>query len=718
MEPVAFGGVSPRSLGDLLKGYGLIAVLGEKYAATRFWWDDGFHLVAELPADTDSKIEQLFDDLPRWAETVATGFQRTRQESCNKPLPCPDHPQAKAKGKKKTCPIVLVGKTNSPLRSRAGHDGFDPALAEIARAAAVPPAQSDRNAEPSPWFPGYGQEASGNYFDKLAEAAKAARQSVSDLAWSLYGIGAEPVQNTVDKGYLFFPEPTKRYATGVEKWEQTKAAIPAWCFLLALRGALFLRGGLRRPRWRRSGYPTFPFVFDGGGIAEVHLPTWNSEHPRTRDELLLQVRQFHAPLTQGSFAVTAAEFRAAVQRRGPAVGFDTFHRFAIEARRPGQQQRMPQAIPRGLTRANRQQVGVDLRRMIASLGESGWVDQFLLPRRKNNEDDRAYALEERRLLDGAIHRAIEEPTVDSYLGILEAVWRLNRGLLLPGKLRRVLEAHGRTPRPAPPLPVTQWERALGPEFVHRAEWRLARAIGSIVGVRGERGRAVGPILENLLPVEYQWGRSRWITQGSASTQVTWSGRAPLRDFQTLLWRRWLASDGLDRLPFGGARAALLDDVLLLLRGEVDVREVHRLTPLFALVDWQNAGPAETNQLPHRLPLMPAYAALRLWLELGIRPARGRRPPRDGEVPRLVSLAGVNHVEKAVERALARLRVDGLPWNKEPAPIGKGVVTARPRLTQLESERLALALMIPISRADTLALAHRLWVAVKEKEISA
>ena len=717
MPQIVFAGVSPRALGDLLKGYGLIAVIGERCPETQFWWDDGFHLVAAV-ADSQAPVEQLMEGLPAWGEAVAKAFERTRKKSCDKPLPCPDHPKAKQKGKKKTCPEVLVSSTDSPLKSGDGHDQFGPEMAEFARAVAVPRGDGDQNAEPHPWFPGYGQEASGNYFDKLAEAAADAKGSTADLAWSLYGISAEPIKKIVDKGYLFFPEPTKRYATGVAKWEQDKASVSAWCFLLALRGALLLRGGLRRPRWRRSGYPAFPFVFDGGGVAEIHLPTWNKEHQRTIEEILRQVRQFHAPLAQGSFAVTAGEFRAAVQRRGPAVGFDTFHRFVIEARRPGQQQRMPQAIPRGLTRVSEFRDEVNLRGMIAPLGESGWIDQFVLPRRKDNEEARAFALERRSIVDNAIHRAVDEPTLDAYLEVLECVWELNRELLLPGKLRRSLEKHGRTPRPAPPLPATLWERSLAEGLSTDPEWRLARSLGSIVGVQGS-GQMVGPILEQLLPVRYRWDRAMWTVAESVSSPPAWSGRLPLADFQAVLWRRWLLSEGLLRLPFAGARKAPLDDVMRLLRGELDVAKIHRLTPLFALLGWQAAGSAGLRSAvkPH-LPLSPAYAALRLWLELGVAPSATSRPPRDGEVPRLLSLGSGPQVGVAVERALGRLRVQGLPWHEQTSPTGKAVVKAKPRVTAAEAQLMALAVLVPVSRDDTLALSRRLLVDVIEKEISA
>jgi CRISPR-associated protein Csx17 len=717
MTPVVFGGVSPRALGDLLKGYGLIAVIGEHCPEAQFWWDEGFHLVAEVP-DSPATVEQMIEDLPGWGEEVAKAFERTRKKSCDKPLPCPDHPKAKRKVKKKTCPEVLVDSTDSPLKSGDGHDRFSPEMAEIARAVAVPRSDGDQNAEPHPWFPGYGQEASGNYFDKLAEAAADAKGSAADLAWSLYGISGEPIQKVVDKGYLFFPEPTKRYATGVAKWEQDKASVTTWCFLLALRGALLLRGGLRRPRWRRSGYPAFPFVFDGGGVAEVHLPTWSKEHPRTLQEILRQVRQFHAPLSQGSFAVTAGEFRAAVQRRGPAVGFDTFHRFVIEARRPGQQQRMPQAIPRGLTRVREFRGGVNLRGMIAPLGESGWIDQFVLRPLNQKDKEPAFALDRRRGLDEAIHRAVDEPTLEAYLGVLECVWGLNRELLLPGKLRRSFEKRGRTPRPAPPLPATIWEHSLAEGLTTGAEWRLARALGSIVGAQAG-GRTVGPVLEQLLPVHYRWDRAVWAAAENAAAPSVWSGRTPLRDFQALLWRRWLISEGLPRLPFAGARKAPIDDVLSLLRGELDVAKIHRLTPLFALLGWQDSASAgSSSAVKHHLPLSPAYAALRLWLELGVAPSATSRPPRDGEVPRLLSLGGGPQVGIAVERALERLRVQGLPWHEQSEPMGKAVVNARPRVAAAEAQLMALAVLVPISRDDTLALSRRLLVAVIEKEISA
>src|SRR5262249_53939071 len=126
------------------------------------------------------------------------------------------------------------------------------------------------------------------------------------------------------------------------------------------RGALVLRGSLRRLRWGRRSYPAFPFVFEGATVElgkgkyfhnnEIHLPTWSGDRARTLAEVEMQVRQFQARLSARGFAATAAEFRAAVVGRGAGAAFDTFHRFVLEGRRPGQRQPMRQGIARGSTR--------------------------------------------------------------------------------------------------------------------------------------------------------------------------------------------------------------------------------------------------------------------------------------------------------------------------------------------------------------------------------
>lgn len=704
MSAIVFGGVSPHSLGGLLKGFGIVAVVGEDCPDALFWWDEAYHLMVERPCDRDldesatrTHIEELLRErVAQWAESVSAAFKPVRA--------------SKDRG---------IERQDSKLKRSVDHDGFDPEVALLARAVGLPIADRDET-EPHPLFPAHGQEGSGDYFSQTEKAVKGAKKAGQDLAWSLFADGSPGLSQKLESGYLFFPEPMKRYATGIEKWEREKdAALSPWCFLLAVRGALVFRGSIRRMRWGRRAYPAFPFVFEGSTVElgrgkyfrnlEVHLPTWTSEHPRTLEEFQIQLRQFQARLGASGFAATAAEFRAAVVGRGTGAAFDTFHRFVLEGRRPGQRQPMRQGIPRGRTRVGGVAAGTqDLRLMLAPLAEAGWLDQFT--------NDRMRAVRAR--VEEAVHGAVDDPGLDAYRGVLAALWEVNREMLLPGALRREFEDAGRTPRPVPPLPARLWESALNDGLSNSSAYRLGRAIGSM-GARTKDGPAIGPILEHMLPVKFDWRRSRWTVPDPLPSRLPrWSGRDPLADFREMFWSRWLDSASIDRLPFRGARQAPLADVVALLRGDVDAREVQELAAMFALLDWTSEHCAVVISSGAVLPIPPCYAALRLWLELGAGPAAGERPSRDGDVARLVSLGSPAQAARASELALSRLRTSGLPWNTEPRPTGKAVARFRGTFSAQEAARVALAIMVPITPEDTFALARRLWVPLDEQETAA
>jgi CRISPR-associated protein Csx17 len=698
MAAVVCSGVSPRSLGDLLKGFGVMAIVGENCPDALFWWDDAFHLVVERLCDDgadQTKARQAIEDVVRghllgWGSVVAEAFKPVRG----------------SKEKK-------IKRQDSKLKKRDNHDRFELQIAAWARAIALPDPDKEET-EPHPLFPAHGQEGSGDYFSQVEKAVEAARGAPLDIAWSLFAEGNPTLKKGLDSGYLFFPEPMKRYATGIAKWVQDRAALSPWCFLLAVRGAVLLRGSLRRLRWGRRAYPAFPFVFEGSVVelgkgsffrnVEVHLPTWTADYPRTLAEFEVQMRQFQARLSGRGFAATAAEFRAAVVGRGPGAAFDTFHRFVLEGRRPGQGQRMRQGIPRGLTRVGgKGKEHATLRLMLAPLAETGWFDQF--------STDRLRA--ERARAEEAIHRAVDEPGPDTYRGILKSLWDLNQALVVSGALRRDLEDTRRKPRPLPPLPALLWERALGngPDPAHR----LGRAIGSILGVPA-KGAVVGPILEHMLPVRYRWYDRAWtVPESPPSRSLRWSGLNPLGDFRDLFWYRWLDSAELPRLPFAAARFARLADIAALLRGDVNIREVHCLAGLYALLDWESLGTGRGEASGACVPVPPSYAALRLWLELGIDPPPESRPPRDGTVARLLSLGSASEVERAVELALRCLRVNGLPWSTNPRPTGKAVARFAATIPGDEAARMLLAVLVPILKDDTLALSRRLWVPIDEQE---
>ncbi len=267
MTQIVLTGVSARCLGDLLKGYGIMALVGQMCPDTRFWWDDAVHLVVYRPCDDHKSADDATNQLKTlvhqtlldWAKKVSRAFKPVRG--------------SRMKG---------TQRRGSPLRNPEKHDAFDPDLALWARAIALPFWGKDQT-EPHPLFPAHGQEGSGEYLSQIEKAVKAAEKTPQDLEWSLFTKGSPSLGATLESGYLFFPESMKRYATGIEGWEREKGAPRSpWFFLLALRGVMLLRGSLCRLRWGRRSYPAFPFVFEGSTVEvgaakyfrneELHLP--------------------------------------------------------------------------------------------------------------------------------------------------------------------------------------------------------------------------------------------------------------------------------------------------------------------------------------------------------------------------------------------------------------------------------------------------------------
>src|SRR5690606_36977062 len=89
-----------------------------------------------------------------------------------------------------------------------------------------------------------------------------------------------------------------------------------------------------------------------------------------------------------------------------------------------------------------------------------------------------------------------------------------------------------------------------------------------------------PIACQVLPVEYRSARRVvcFVPDAQPSARVPWRGMRPEQEFGRVFWRRWLDAahqEEGDSLPYGATRFAPLEDVLMLLRGELDLRAVHR-----------------------------------------------------------------------------------------------------------------------------------------------
>lgn len=715
MTAIVFTGVSCASLGELLKGYGIIAIVGSVHPNALFWWNEDSHLVARGAGsviDRQAVTDAVREGLPIWAEQVGASFQKQRAN--------------KNKG---------IAGGSSPLETKEGHDTLSEDLAGLAQAVAV--FSGGARARPHPLFPGLGQDGSANYFKTLqSEAKKLAssgkskgkdkRQVSEDLDAALFGEGVGITRVLGGTGGLFFPGAIKRYATGSSWVHEKDAAVSGWDFLLAIRGALLLRGATRGFRGSRCAYPSFPFVFRGspmkvGGklftVDDVFLPTWPEDRSRTLAEFQMQIRQFQARVGAGELASSSADFRRAVQGRGVAGGFDRFHRFVLERRKPGQRQPAVQAVARGVTTVG--EGATDLRVLLSRLDESGWLDQLEQQHLSSKKRDEQLLLAARRVHD-AIHACADEPTAHRHRAVLHALWLANSLLLTRGDSARV--------RPLPPLPSRGWEKVLEALFCESPEARIARALASIgwdgwdAKKKQWRPGRLWPIASQVLPVEYGASRAVFcrVPDPRPAQRVSWSGIQPETEFGRVFWRRWLDAahqEEHDVFPYGATRFAPLADVLLLLRGSLDLRDVHRCCSAFFVLDWSR--PAVGTTLPWaRLPVPAAYAILRLWLETGIQPPKDGKPSWDGSVAQCLLRGDPNAIRSGCRFATSRLRVVGLPaWPPESTDRRAGRAVARPVpvCTADEAKRMLLAVLVPINSFDTEQLARCLWIPTSEDQ---
>ena len=461
--PVEFRGVSTASLGDMLKGYGVMAGLGAAWPQARFWWTPVGALAADIPrlADASSEAQRhgvrtALARLLDWANNTGRTF-------------------AKADG------------SEAPLKDPSVWAGLDPEAAVDAEAVGAYVGRAQL--APNPVLGSWGQAIGGraNQFNTLRESALAAsRTPDSDIDCAVFDDERVPKGRLKRGGGALFPEGIKRYATGVGPggWiHEKKKPLGNWDYILAIRrpccsceepqgcraapAAPILRFrsccrvlwyGLKAPRCqlKRS--------FFRPGTATVP-GRWRSSGRR--------VRGFQARVGRRDFASGAADFRRAVVGRGTTGAFAAFHRFALEPRKPGQRSPQTQAVARGPTTVGPAvAVRNSLRLLLAPLDDSGWLERFRLKRTGGGVLDTSARLAfAKARFDDAIHAAIEAPVDTRHIAVLRTLWELQLTLWRvsersgSGRRNGGLDARARSDagsvpfEPAPLLQGRAWGRA-------------------------------------------------------------------------------------------------------------------------------------------------------------------------------------------------------------------------------------------------------------------
>ena len=230
-----------------------------------------------------------------------------------------------------------------------------------------------------------------------------------------------------------------------------------------------------------------------------------------------------------------------------------------------------------------------------------------------------------------------------------------------------------------------------------AEFRLARAMASILPAQQDGQAQAGPVRENLEPVEAR-RRAEW---KEGSTSFVWAAGDPLSNMTAVLERRCLESRmaGLRHPPLDSSYSASLDDVVEFLNGGVDVRRMTELALPLSFVRHRPFPVPEDRQLRTPVALPAAYAVMKLTLL----PGGFSCPPfgvPDTDIwmePAMIAMLRAGRVGDAYQAAVRRLRASGLPQTLSNTP---GMADGSE-----QGRRLAAALLFPLGPAAYTALAE-------------
>jgi len=313
----AFHGINTDCLGHYLIGLGLLRAVSGKWPEARGCWHDGrFYLVGPLlETDVTDFIAQTWQPTPyeKWwtpaqkADTKAKASTQLWAARSMRPL---------AQVRVADCTIVAMNRNQfSPLFGTGGNVG-------------------KRNLETA-W-----------------REAKELRTQPDSRQWleaTLFG--RETTDNPpFTKAGTWFVYNNKTFNSGLG-WYQEGALSP-WSFLLAMEGALFMRGGSgRRLGARARPYGVFPFVSQPlqpaaaeevgqKAAGEFWAPLW--EQPATLGELSAL---FHRGLARvgGRAAAAPHEFAVAALAAGADAGVTHFIRFELRQTTSSQ---VYEALPR------------------------------------------------------------------------------------------------------------------------------------------------------------------------------------------------------------------------------------------------------------------------------------------------------------------------------------------------------------------------------------
>ncbi len=470
-----------------------------------------------------------------------------------------------------------------------------------------------------------------------------------------------------------------------------------WDYALMFEGALMFAGAAaRRLSPQSSSKAVFPFTVDNSAAgygtsadseygdssrAEFWAPLWNQAASLQELNHLVSEGRAQMGRRQGT---NGTDFARAVAGLGTERGVSQFQRYGFMVRNGMSYLAAPLGrfyIPKDDNAAER----AKLANVLFDL--DGWMSR--LKRNASGSSAPAGLGAALRQVENAIIEFCQRGGPRDLQEVLIAVGRAERWLASSGLRENV-----------PPLNNLSWGW-ISHAKDDTAEFRLARAMASVLHEPPQGQRKVGPIRENFEPVDAAKGDWK-----DDSTAFVWTAADPLSNMLSVLERRCLEGQmqGLDdhHPPLNAPYSALLDDIVSFLNGRVDVQRLTDLALPLSFVRYRHRPEREDSQegeslrAPFDLPA--AYAAMKLTLL----PGKFECPEFSDKVdismePSMLAMLRAGRVKDAYRMAYRRLVSSGLrPLSDSPG------IPDRPE----QGRRLAAALLFPLDSNAHCALAKR------------
>lgn len=702
LNEIVLDGCTPTPLASYLKALGVLRLLSSKYPETRGLWR-GDCFVLHTPLDR-AGIERFF--LEDYAPTPimapwngGSGFYEKDNKSAVHAIQKSSDPRFDAY---RIC--LSVAEQALADFDRSGSPKGDEKATLLYRVRGLIPddvlcwfdasvSMSGDSARYPPLLGTGGNDGrldfTNNFMQRLLDVLveRDGKDRVTSRQWLAMALFAEAAPG-LSKSAIGQFSPGQAGGPNASVGFDADAAINPWDFVLMIEGTLpFASAAVRRNADDPLGVMSYPFTVRsvsagcgnlGDGDAanargELWMPLW--QQPAGYEEIRALMTEGRVALGKKS-AKHALDFVRAVHRMGAYRGVKSFQRFGLLMRSG----KAYLATPLSRIEVSEEPQS----RWLDDLDSHRWLEGFRRFTHGDNVANRFRVLR-KRLEDSLFALSGREPSKAEAQALLA----------LLGEIQIALSSSSKAMESVNPIPrlSDRWVQAADD---NTAAFRIAKALA---GLRGTSEQPL-PMRAQLFPVHRRF--AQWMTpEASEGARIHTDHKGRLIDtLHALLQRRlWLTNKlEINDKPLGSATGATAEDVIAFLR---DDRMDQRIAALLAGLSLCEV-PLDIDHSAGDGALPAAFGLLKLALTpdqtfraLDWLGAHDRLPLPTGM---LAQLKAGNQSNRAVQIAWRRLHSSGL------TPVFSS--NALPKLSPVDSNRAAAALLIPLRFGATGMLARQ------------